>query len=183
MLKQCVKPLYLLSLMLLPFSLHAFEPGQKLVLLTNLHPDINKRYLYTMNYQLAHLIPMCSEITVVEKEKDALVFTWQNVQYIMAYEKYTKKAGVAFDTVMNDFFGSTCDKDKVAKMSEIDQKGIRKGIPYVGMTREGILYAMGRPPYHANRTLEGHTYMYWLNRFKRMAIDFDEKGIVEDIRL
>ena len=167
----------------LPLSLNAFEAGQKFVTLSNLHPDVNKQYLYTMNYQLPNLIPMCTEVTVVDKNKKKFVFLWNGVEYTMAYDKHTKKAGVDFDTALGDFFGTKCDGDKVSKMSEVDQKGIRKGIPYVGMTREGILYAMGRPPRHANPDLEGYTYMYWLNRFKRKAIDFDDKGLVEEIRL
>jgi outer membrane protein assembly factor BamE (lipoprotein component of BamABCDE complex) len=51
------------------------------------------------------------------------------------------------------------------------------------MTRQGLIYAMGRPPIHANPNLDSDTWMYWLNRFKRQAIDFDDNGLVEEIRL
>lgn len=101
----------------------------------------------------------------------------------MVYDKHSKKAGVAFNTVLDFYFGSRCDKEKIKGMSGVDQKGIRKGIPYVGMTREGIVYAMGRPPIHVNPKLNSNTFMYWLNRFKRQAIDFDDNGLVEEIRL
>ncbi len=118
-----------------------------------------------------------------EKKEKEVVFSWNDAEYTMSFDKHTRKSGVEFDTVLADFFGAECDGDKVANMSEIDQKGIRKGLPYVGMTRQGILYAMGRPPRHANPDLDAYTYMYWLNRWKRKAVDFDENGIVEEVRL
>lgn len=160
-----------------------FNPGEKLQLLSNLHPDVARQRLYTMNYQLADLIPMCAEVTVVKKNKKKFIFEWKSVEYTMLYDKHTKKSGVSFDEALQKFFGNKCDADKVKKLSEIDRKGIRKGIPYVGMTKQGVLYAMGHPPPHANPDLDGYTWMYWLNRFKRKAIDFNEKGIVEEVRL
>jgi hypothetical protein len=161
----------------------SFEKGQELYTLSNLHPDLNKKLLYTMNYQLPNLIPVCSKISVVKKSGKSFVFTWKNAEYTMKYDKHTKKSGVPFDTVLGDFFGKACNKSKIDSLSEIDKKGIKRGIPYKGMSRQGILYAMGRPPYHVNPDLEGYTFMYWLNRFKRKAIDFDDNGIVEDVRL
>ncbi len=181
---RCKMPLISLLMFALAGAAAAeFAPGDKLQLLTNLHPDTNKRLLYTLNYQLPNLIPMCTEVEVVKQSKKKLAFLWNDVEYVMQYDKHTKKAGVSFDTVLADFFGPKCDAGKVKQLSQLDQKGIRKGIPYEGMTKQGILYAMGRPPRHATPDLDGYTWMYWLNRFKRKAIDFDDKGVVEEIRL
>jgi len=160
-----------------------FSRGDKVQLLSNLHPDINKRLLYTLNYQLPSLIPICAEVEVVKQSKKKFHFLWNGVEYVMQYDKHTKKAGISFDTVLGDFFGAKCDADKVKGLSGVDQKGIRKGIAYTGMSKQGILYAMGRPPRHATPDLNGHTWMYWLNRFKRQAVDFDNKGLVEEVRL
>jgi hypothetical protein len=161
----------------------AFEKGEKLVLLSNLHPDMNKQVVYTMNYQLPTMMPMCDEVTVVKQNKKKFIFDWKGVQYTMIFDGHTKKTGIDFETALGDFFGKKCDSGVVAKMSEIDKKGIKRGMPLEGMTRQGILYAMGRPPRHVNPDLEAYTYMYWLNRFKRKAIEFDDNGIVENIRL
>ena len=45
------------------------NPGETLVLKSNMHYDQGKPVLYTLNYQLSGLIPMCEEITVVKKKK------------------------------------------------------------------------------------------------------------------
>lgn len=161
----------------------SFEKGEKLVLLTNLHPDMNKQYIYSMNYQLPNLMPMCEEITVVKKTKKVFIFEWNGLEYTFAFDKHTKKTGVDFNTVLGDFFGTKCDSAKVKKMSAVDQKGIKRGLPMEGMTRQGILYAMGRPPRHVNPDIDAYMYMYWLNKFKRKAIHFNDKDIVEEVRL
>ncbi len=183
-----VKPaalLVLLSSVFFTIAAHAqsFEKGATLVLLSNMHYEPGRAELFTLNYQLPALMPMCDQITVVKKSKKKMVFTWKSVEHVIAYDKHTKKAGQSFEAALSTYFGTECDSDKVSTMSELDRQGIRKGLPLAGMTRQGILYAMGRPPVHANPDLESSTWMYWLNRFKRQAIDFDDNGRVEDIRL
>lgn len=159
------------------------KEGDKLQTLSNLHPDLNKRLLYSINYQLPSLIPVCSDIVVTSVKKKKIVFEWKEMEFTLKYDGHTKKAGIPLQKVAANFFGPKCDAEKIAKLSDIDRAGIRTGIPKAGMTRQGILYAMGRPPYHANPDLEAYTWMYWLNRFKRKAIDFNEKGIVSEVRL
>jgi hypothetical protein len=63
-----------------------------------------------------------------------------------------------------------------------DQEGIRSGHPQVGMTRSGVLFAMGRPPVHANPDLNAAEWTYWRNRYGRMIVSFDGDGKVSGIR-
>lgn len=175
--------LALCALFTLPASALELEKGKTYVLLSNLHPDMNKRVLYTINYNLPALMPMCDEITVVKKKKSKLIFEWKGQEYTFVYDGHTKKSGTSFDDALSFYIGESCDKKKLASLSEIDRKGIRTGLPHKGMTREAIVYAMGRPPIHANPDLDAASYTYWINRFKRKVIDFNEAGIVSDIRL
>ena len=64
----------------------------------------------------------------------------------------------------------------------LEQEGIRTGQPKVGMTREGVLFAMGRPPFHANADLKMPSWRYWKNRFSQMAVNFGEDGQVSSIQ-
>ena len=150
--------------------------------LANMHPDMNKHLLYTLNYQLPGLMPVCSEIVVTKISKKAMAFTWQGVEYEMAYEGFTKDAGVSFEQAVLTYFGPACDKAKMQKLAAADQEGIRTGRPSVGMTRDGVLFALGRPPIHANPDLNAPEWRYWRNRFATMAIEFDSKGKVTNIR-
>jgi hypothetical protein len=165
-------------------ALHAqeFEKGAKLQTLSVLHPDMARRQLYTVNYQLEGRIPVCSEVTVKKMSGKALVFDYQGVEYTMEYEKNTKNAGIPFEEAVRHYFGPACDKAKIAKLSKIDKDGIQTGMARVGMSKDGVLFALGRPPQHANPTLDGDYWLYWRNRFGKMGIQFDAKGKVTAIK-
>lgn len=64
-------------------------------------------------------------------------------------------------------------------LSGIDQKGIKDGKAYPGMTKNGVRIALGYPAPHKTSSLENSTWIYWQNRWKSMAVEFgnDEKVI------
>lgn len=158
------------------------KKGDKLQTLSNLHPDMGKRVLYTMNYQLPGLIPVCSEVTVKKIGRSSMTFTYEGMDFQFEYDGHTEKAGVPFAKVLNAFFGPACDKAKIDSLSTLDREGISTGKPVLGMSRDGVLFAMGRPPFHANPSLETREWMYWKNRFGRTAVEFDGEGKVSNIR-
>ncbi len=65
--------------------------------------------------------------------------------------------------------------------SENDRKGIDAGKVYTGMTKEGVLTALGYPAKHRTPSLESNRWTYWRNRFVTMVVDFDENGIVRSV--
>lgn len=156
--------------------------GDKLQTLSNLHPDMAKRLLYTTNYQQAGLIPVCSDITVTGINGKRMKFDYQGVEYAMEYEKYTKNAGVSFQEALKHYFGPKCDKAKINSLGAADKDGIKSGLPKIGMTKAGIQFAMGRPPAHATPNLDMNYWLYWQNRFGKRGIEFDDKGKVTGIR-
>lgn len=156
--------------------------GDVLQTLTNLHPDNTKRLLYTVNYQQPGLIPVCSEITVTDISGKRMEFTYKGVEYKLDYERNTKGAGVSFQEAAQTMFGPACDQAKIDSLSETDKEGIKYGEPQIGMTRDGIYFAMGRPPIHANPNLDSFEWMYWRNRFARRAIEFNDEGVVVGMR-
>ncbi len=156
--------------------------GDTLQTLSNIHPDMVKRVWYTMNYQQSGLIPACEEIIVKKISRKRMVFTWEGIQYTVAYDKHTKKSGVSFQQAISTYFGPKCDQDKINKLSGANKEGFETGVPLIGMTREAVIYAMGRPPFHANPNIKSRSWMYWRNKFARRSVTFDSKGIVKEIR-
>jgi hypothetical protein len=156
------------------------KEGDKLQTLSVLHPD--KQEIHSINYQLPAQIPVCSEVTVKKVSKGAMVFAHGDAEYTFVLDKHTKGADVSLQQAAQAYFGPKCDEAKIKSLSKIDQEGIASGRAQVGMTREGVLLAMGRPPFHANPSLEAPEWMYWRNRFARTAIQFDDKGKVINIR-
>lgn len=65
--------------------------------------------------------------------------------------------------------------------SEQDRRGINAGTVYTGMTKEGVLTALGYPARHQTPSLESGTWTYWRNRFLTMGVVFDGSGHVISI--
>ncbi len=104
------KSIPLFCLLLLAQMVHAdIEAGSTVQALSNLHPDLDKNRLYSVNYQMPGLIPVCSTLEVKKVKKKKMVFSWNGTDYTFLYDKHTKKAGVSFQERLASFFGSQCD--------------------------------------------------------------------------
>lgn len=160
-----------------------FVEGSKVFAITNLHADFGKARLYAMNYQVPRVIPVCSEFTIEDIGKKAIELNFEGADWDFIWDKHTRKAGMSLEENFKLFFAKSCDEasKKISKLSKVDQKGIKKGKPFVGMTKEGILFAMGRPPIHATPSLESSSWIYWTNKWLRDIIEFDDKGVVTKI--
>lgn len=64
-----------------------------------------------------------------------------------------------------------------ADLSEIDQKGISEGKPYKGMSKKGVMIALGYPCPHNTPSPDVNVWYYWKNRFAYYAVNF-ENGLV-----
>ena len=73
-------------------------------------------------------------------------------------------------------------KVNLEQLSEIDQKGIKSGKALIGMSKTGVKIALGYPATHRTPSLENNSWVYWLNRWKTMVIEFDTEGKVNNIR-
>ena len=79
------------------------------------------------------------------------------------------------------FFRHECPAEEIETLSDIDQAGIKAGRATKSMSRRGVIIAMGYPPPHVTPNLEMDQWMYWMNRFNRNALVFDEDGTLETI--
>jgi hypothetical protein len=66
----------------------------------------------------------------------------------------------------------------LSTFSSADQKGIQEGSAYRGMTKKGVIIALGYPAAHRTPSLDDHLWVYWKNRFRTMAVEFDNDDIV-----
>lgn len=147
-----------------------------------LHPDNVKALLYSVNYQLPAIMPRCSEVEITDLSKKKMRFRLVETgrEYTFAYHK--RSTPMPFSEYLSDFFVSKCSDAKVKKLSKKDQEGVGLGRALVGMTKEGVLLAMGRPPHHVTPSLDQLEWMYWRNKFARTAVTFDSKGVVTGVR-
>jgi len=66
-------------------------------------------------------------------------------------------------------------------LSAIDRKGISDGKAYVGMSKAGVMHALGYPAAHKTPSTDADVWEYWTNRFHSFRIQFGADGKVERI--
>lgn len=150
--------------------------------LTNLHPDENKNKMYTTNFIQGGLIPRCSEVHVAKQGgTGTLKFKYNDTDYVYKLQSQTTPEGWLKNT--KKYFGPTCDVGAVAKLSEIDQQGVREGKVLVGMSKQAVIYAIGYPPETETPDLNSdNSWKYWINRYTTFMVNFDQAGKVAQIQ-
>ena len=98
----------------------------------------------------------------------------------ISYEFHKQRMGMSIDEYIKLI---TSPKQVSLKgLSKKDREGIRLGKAMVGMTKKGVMMALGYPACHKTPSLEDGIYIYWQSRFKTLAVEFDSKGKVIRIR-
>jgi hypothetical protein len=156
---------------------HAFDallgsPG--VVTLANLHPDEQRSRLFAANYQQGGLIPVCSEVALLDRNGKRLVFSVKATGRQYEYYYHEKAAAEPFPDHLARYFGKSCPRDEIAKLPAIDRKGIEQGKALVGMSKRGVVLAMGYPPRHVTPSLDADRWVYWTNRMNRIAVTFQD---------
>jgi hypothetical protein len=98
----------------------------------------------------------------------------------ISYEFHKQRMGMSIDEYVKLITSPT--KVSLEGFSKKDQEGIRLGKAMVGMTKKGVMTALGYPACHKTPSLEDSVYVYWQSRFKTLAVEFDSKGKVIRIR-
>ena len=68
-----------------------------------------------------------------------------------------------------------------SQMLPVDQRGIKDGKAYMGMTKEGVMLALGYPSLYVTVSMEKNEWVYYRNRFSRRRILFDADGKVSEL--
>ena len=148
--------------------------------LTNLHPDMNRSKLFSVNFQQPGLIPLCTEVEILDASNKKITFKVKETGMEYKYLNH-KTAGEDLLTNAARYFGKECNKDKTSKLSDIDQQGIAQGKALTGMSKQGVIYAIGYPPLGGTPSTDATTWKYWFNRFNTFNVVFNNEGIVTQV--
>ncbi len=143
----------------------------------NLHPYSNRNVLTTVNYQLPGFIPRCTKIKFNMIEPDKAVFTIVDTgeQYEYALNGHTQES---LRSHLKKVFSPECSDEDLSNLNETDMKGIRAGDVRIGMTKQGVIYALGYPPDHRTPSTEANEWLYWKHHFDRFRVHFNDEGKV-----
>jgi len=110
---------------------------------------------------------------------------WKSGYYLVAPKSGKKievmaKSGFLAGMSLSEYLDLVLSKTPVnyTGLSEIDQKGISEGRPYKGMSKKGVMIALGYPCPHATPSPNSNTWKYWQNRFGNYLIAFKNDIVV-----
>jgi len=153
----------------------------------NLHADHFLKKVSSVNYQLrGELIPWGTEVRIVRVGRNHLVFEDVAKHQRYSYEFHWKtKSTVPLVVHVQRVFLDNVDelKKQVEGMSEVDKDGVYEGRVKLGMSRDGVLIAIGYPPEFANRDelMSDRDWLYWASRYSKMVVSFGRDGLVTQI--
>jgi len=144
------------------------QPG--VVTLVDLHPHARRPELWTMNYQQDGLLPMCAPVVIESVTDREMVFDVPSIGVRFHY-RVDPFLSEPFTAHLDRFFGTRCPP-QAETLSAIDRDGIARGVAQVGMTRQGVLFALGPPPAHTTPTLDAPVWRYWRSRHAAFDVRF-----------
>ena len=51
----------------------------------------------------------------------------------------------------------------------------------IGMSKDGVVLAIGYPPEHKTPSLKNNRWVYWASRWNKFAVLFNKDGLVERV--
>lgn len=159
---------------------YALTGAEGVVTLVALHPHGRRPELWTMNYQQDGFIPVCTPVVIESVSAREMVFSVPSIGVRFHY-RVDAALTEPFTSHLDRVFGTRCPPE-LEQLSAIDRDGVSRGVVQVGMTRRGVLFALGAPPAHATPSLELPVWRYWRNRHSAFEVRFVGDVVSEVVR-
>lgn len=121
-----------------------------------------------------------TEINITKKSRKGFTFTCDNGSKKVAYEFHDKRMAMNIDEYLEKITSAV--PVSFNDLSKQDKKGVADGKAYKGMSRKGVMVALGYPAAHRTPSIDSNSWTYWTNRFKTLVVEFDSKGLVAEVR-
>ncbi|MEM9067251.1 MAG: hypothetical protein AAGE52_02055, partial [Myxococcota bacterium] len=139
---------------------YVVETPDNLVLQTNLRADARGIMSSVQRWSATRVVPVCTPVRILRVSRREIRFEDQagnRYRYILH-----RSTRLPVEEHINRYFGQGCPNTQ--QMSAVDQQGIQTGQALPGMTKTGVVLALGYPPEHRTPTLDGPVWTYWGQR-------------------
>lgn len=121
------------------------------------------------------IIPAGSKIVVTKLKSKAIYFDFDDGKQCV-FEFHKQRMGMSVEDYLDKI--SSVEPVSLNNLSKRDRQGVEQGVAMIGMSRAGVMAALGYPATHKTPSLDAKTWIYWTNRFGTYAVDFDDDGKV-----
>lgn len=126
------------------------------------------------------VIPAGTEILITKKTRKNFTFKCDNPTKKVVYEFHKKRMAMSLDEYLEIITSAT--PVSIDGLSKTDKKGVADGKAYKGMSKKGVMVALGYPAAHRTPSIDSSSWTYWTNRFGTIVVEFDTKGLVSEVR-
>ncbi|HED40265.1 MAG TPA: hypothetical protein ENJ13_07510 [Chromatiales bacterium] len=134
----------------------------------------------TTNYHTGILVPINSPVKIDDMGRKKIKIELPSLGDIKVTvvnaKKHTQKN---MQEIKERMFGP--NKVDISKSSKKVQEAIMNGQVIVGMTKAETILAYGYPPTHVTPTTDLNQWTYWVNRWNRIVVNFEDDKIKEII--
>jgi hypothetical protein len=131
------------------------ENGGNLLTLTNLRARGNQ--LTSINEWRGHvIIPACTPVLVRRARGREIIFDAAGTRYRYIIHRSSR---LPVQTHLQHYFGTQCPK--LDQMTPVDAQGVQTGMPAIGMSKAGVIAALGYPPDHETPDLNMPAWTFW----------------------
>lgn len=160
--------------------------GKTHFLAVNMRADSVTKRISSVNYQLrGELIPWGTPVDVIQIYEDKMIFKDLESGKVYTYDFYWKTLKSSslqkhLERILVQDLAVL--KAKVNALSEKDKDGIFRGRVMPGMSKEGVLVAIGYPPEFATALpFRAREWQYWRSRWSKFAVVFGQDDKVLEI--
>lgn len=125
------------------------------------------------------IVPAGTKINISNVTRKSFAFTYDAGKKKVVFEFHAPRMGMKTGEYIELITSAEPTSQK--NLSQFDRKGVKQGKASVGMTKEGVLAALGYPAVHRTPSLDASRWVYWANRFRTIAVNFDASGKVSSI--
>lgn len=158
----------------------SYSVGDTVEAAVNIHVEAKTNHIYSSNYQFPSLVPVCSKFTIDSISTTQIKLTNNETQYTFLLDEKSRQARHSLSQEFEMNFAKQCDSKKLVQLNEVDKKGIKEGKALIGMSKEGVIFAMGYPPEHAT-IYSSNFWLYWRSGTAQSALAFSKEGKVYNI--
>jgi hypothetical protein len=122
-------------------------------------------------------LPYNTQFRVDSGRREGLTLTAVNTGMVIHFEfKSAEMGGMSAQEYINLIMSPT--PVSYAGLTPEDEQGIKAGKAMVGMTKQGVMVALGYPAKSKTPSTDLNTWVFWKDRFRMLTVTFGENGKV-----
>lgn len=139
--------------------------------------------LSSINYKKGAMIMAGTEVENVSIFENRVIF--ETIEPPRTFTiKFSERhhPGLTIKQFRNRLFVTSNFEEQTKDFTPSEIQNIKEGVVGPDMSKKAVLMAYGYPPEHATFSLKNQKWTYWINRFLKQEILFDENEKTKDIK-